>query len=137
MKVPCKRCNGLILEKTALKNNGYSAYCWKKHLEENILSNKKIVEEIQSSKSEKVTYGFDFDSVLNELSDLEYYLKDLEVKPLAIYSKEQFCKIWLIKDTDQQNHYYNSYLNPLEDIIDSLDTNWLPLRILTHYEVSA
>ena len=42
-KVPCKRCNSLIQEKTALKYNGYSNYCLKMHLQEEKTISKSIV----------------------------------------------------------------------------------------------
>ena len=43
MKVHCKRCNGLIQEKTAKKYQGYSNYCLRMHYQEKQQLSKVVV----------------------------------------------------------------------------------------------
>lgn len=85
-KTTCKRCKGEILFATAIKYEGYSAQCYKKHLAEI-----KPIVETELSKEE-----------------IKYYLSKTVIKPIKLYSFKEYCYLYAIKE--RKKYYYLKYV---------------------------
>jgi len=141
-KVACKGCNRPILEKTAKKYKGMSLQCLKKDqmkkYQSVIESNNKILAEIKKEK--KIVPKIDTmtnEDILLEITNLEYYLAKTVITFPKIYSKKEFSSLYAIKDKDLQKKYYENYLGPINSFLDTIDSDWLPTKVLNHYEFIA
>ena len=91
-KVHCKRCNGLILEKTAKKYQGYSNYCLKIHeQEQKVTIPKKEVSKPKIKKEQKK---------IKSLIDLEI---------------ENEQKLYQLEKTDKENQALERIFTPKQD----------------------
>lgn len=92
-KVPCKRCNGLILVATAKKYQGYSNYCLKMHNQEQV----KVIEVKKEKEKSIIDLAIESEQLLYNLE--KQHKEELALERIFTEKKDNKANVLQVLDS--------------------------------------